>query len=78
MWYGVQNMSKYDIDIKVQPLMDFRKPVDMANKLGDQCLGVFQAIRKEQWDGRERRDKLEVDRCTDQSHHQRKAEIYQR
>ena len=20
MWYGVQNMSKYDIDIKVQPL----------------------------------------------------------
>ena len=22
MWYGVQNMSKYDIDIKVQPLME--------------------------------------------------------
>ena len=22
MWYGVQNMSKYDIDIKVQPLND--------------------------------------------------------
>ena len=21
MWYGVQNMPKYDIDIKVQPLM---------------------------------------------------------
>ena len=23
MWYGVQNMSKYDIDIKVQPHMYF-------------------------------------------------------
>ena len=23
MWYGVQNMSKYDIDIKVQPLWRF-------------------------------------------------------
>ena len=40
-------------------IMDFRKPVDMANKLGDQCLGIFQTIRKEQWEERERRDKLE-------------------
>ena len=25
MWYGVQNMSKYDIDIKVQPLKVYER-----------------------------------------------------
>ena len=25
MWYGVQNMSKYDVDIKVQPLSKIEK-----------------------------------------------------
>ena len=58
-YLSLDGWIKYMDYMTAKTMMDFRKPVDMANKLGDQCLGVYQAVRREQWEERERRDKLE-------------------
>ena len=58
-YLSLDGWIKYMDYMTAKTIMNFRKPVDMANKLGDQCLGVFQSIRKEQWEERDRRDKLE-------------------
>ena len=45
MWYGVQNMSKYDIDIKVQPLTmktEFKEVEDVVDiGIGDIIVSVI-------------------------------------
>ena len=58
-YLSLDGWIKYMDYMTAKTIMNFRKPVDMANKLGDQCLGVFQTIRREQWEERDRRDKLE-------------------
>ena len=40
-YLSLDGWIKYMDNMTAKTIMDFRKPVDMANKLGDQCLRVY-------------------------------------